>query len=96
MIHIRTGHVVADALSRVESVTAPPFHEALAAAQNSDGELRLLLTANTALWLEKQPIPGTTVSIYCDTSAEKPRPYIPAQLRLQVFQSAHDLSHRSN
>jgi hypothetical protein len=32
-------NVVADALSRVESVTAPTSHEALAAAQNSDDEL---------------------------------------------------------
>jgi hypothetical protein len=35
----------------------------------------------------------STVSIYCDTSAGKPRPYVPASLRLQVFQSVHDLSH---
>jgi hypothetical protein len=49
-------NVVDDALSRIESVTAPPSHEALAAAQNSDDELRTLLTANNALRLEKQPI----------------------------------------
>jgi hypothetical protein len=38
-------------------------------------------------------ISGTMVSVYCDTSAGKPRPYIPAPLRLQVFQSIHNLSH---
>jgi hypothetical protein len=48
-------NVDADALSRVESVNAPPFHEALAAAQNSEDELRTLLGANNALRLEKQP-----------------------------------------
>jgi hypothetical protein len=37
--------------------------------------------------------PGTTRSIYCDTSAGRYRPYVPASLRLQVFQSVHDLSH---
>jgi hypothetical protein len=46
---------------------------------------------NTALRLEQQPIHGATV--YCDTSAGKPRLYIPAPLRPQVFQSVHDLSH---
>jgi hypothetical protein len=45
------------------------------------------------LWLEKLPIPGTTVSIYCDTSAGTLRPYIPAPLWLQAFQSVHDVSH---
>jgi hypothetical protein len=76
------GNVVADAVSCVESITAPPSHETLAAAQNSDYELRTLLKANSALRLEKQSIPGTTVSIYCDRSAGKPGPYIPAPLRL--------------
>jgi cleavage and polyadenylation specificity factor subunit 1 len=33
-------NVVADALSRVESVTAPPSHDALAASQDGDNELR--------------------------------------------------------
>jgi cleavage and polyadenylation specificity factor subunit 1 len=45
-------NVVADAISRVESVTAPPSHETLVAAHNSDDELRTLLTANNALRLE--------------------------------------------
>jgi cleavage and polyadenylation specificity factor subunit 1 len=84
---------VADALSSVESVTAPPSFDALATAQTSDDDLQTLLQSNTALRLEKQHIPGTTVSIYCDTSAGKPRPYIPTLLRLQVFQSVHNMSH---
>jgi cleavage and polyadenylation specificity factor subunit 1 len=87
----RKDNVVADTLYRVGFVSAPPWHEALAAAQDSDEELRTHLAANNTLWLEKQPIPGTTFSIYCDTSAGKPRPLIP--LRIQVFQSVHNLSH---
>jgi hypothetical protein len=85
--------VVADTLSRVESITAPPSYDAIAASQDSDDELRALLASNTALQLEKHLIPGTALSIYCDTSTGKPRPYVPAPLRLQVFQSVHDLSH---
>jgi hypothetical protein len=64
----------------------------MASSQESDGELRALLVSDTALRLEKQQIPST-VTIYCDTSAGKPRPYVPGPSRLQVFQSVHDLSH---
>jgi cleavage and polyadenylation specificity factor subunit 1 len=57
-------NVVADALSRVESITVAPSPGALAASQEDDGELRALLASDTALRLEKQQIPGTAVSIY--------------------------------
>jgi hypothetical protein len=86
-------NVVADALSRVGSITAAPSHDALAASQESDGELRGLLASDTALRLEKQQIPGIAVSIYCYMSAGKPRPYVPGPVRLQVFQSLHEMSH---
>jgi len=86
-------NVVADALSRVEVITAPVTHEALAAAQDSDDELRTLLVSTTALQLKKILIPGTSVKLYCDTSAGKPRPYVPPPLRHQIFNSLHSLSH---
>jgi cleavage and polyadenylation specificity factor subunit 1 len=86
-------NVVADALSRVESVTAPPTCDAMAASQDRDDELRKLLGSTTSLRLEKLLIPGTTVPICCDTSSRRSRPYVPAPLRLQVFQSIHDRSH---
>jgi len=40
-------NIVGDALSRVEVITAPVMHEALAAAQENDNELRTLLTITT-------------------------------------------------
>jgi cleavage and polyadenylation specificity factor subunit 1 len=86
-------NVVADALSLFESVTAPPTYDALATSQDSDDELRTLLESTTALRLEKLKIPGTTVSLYCDTSTGRSRPYVPAPLRLQEFNSIHELSH---
>jgi cleavage and polyadenylation specificity factor subunit 1 len=86
-------NVFADTLSRVKSVTAPPSYNELAASQDNDDELRTLLVSTTALRLEKQLIPGTTVSIYCDTSTGNPRPYVPAPLLLKVFQAVHELSH---
>jgi hypothetical protein len=61
--------------------------------QDADDELRALLGTTTALRLDKLPIPGTTVFIYCDMSAGRARPFAPAPLRLQVFKSVHDLSH---
>jgi hypothetical protein len=77
-----------DALSRVESVTAPPSDNTLAASQDGD-ELRILLWSTTTLRLEKLPIPDTTVSIYCDTSAKRSRLYVRAPLQLKVFQSVN-------
>jgi hypothetical protein len=86
-------NIAADAVSRVESVTAPPSYEALATAQDSDDEFQTLLESITALRLEKIQISCTTVSIHGDTSAGRSRPCVPAPLRLQLFQSVHDLSH---
>jgi cleavage and polyadenylation specificity factor subunit 1 len=86
-------NVVADTLSRVESVTAPVSAEALAAAQETDEDILDLLTGTTSLHFQKVHIPGTTVDLYCDTGGAKPRPYVPASLRRQIFDSIHSLSH---
>jgi cleavage and polyadenylation specificity factor subunit 1 len=95
LVHISgQDNVVADAFSHFESITAAASPDALAASREDDGELRARLASDTTLRLEKQQIPGTAVSIYCDTSSGNPRPYVPGLLRLQVFQSVHDLSHR--
>jgi cleavage and polyadenylation specificity factor subunit 1 len=58
------NNVVADDLSRFESVSAPPSYDAVAALQDSDDELETLRQSITALRLEKLPIPGTMVSIH--------------------------------
>jgi cleavage and polyadenylation specificity factor subunit 1 len=88
-IHHITGrdNIVADALSRVEPITAPINREGLAAAQDGDDKLRTLLVCNTALQLEKRLIPGASIELYCDTPAVKPRPHVPSPLRRQVFDS---------
>jgi cleavage and polyadenylation specificity factor subunit 1 len=94
-----TGHIsgqdniVADTLSRVESFSAPLPYDTLATSQNSDGELQTLMGSTIALQLKKLPTPGTTLSMYYDTSAGRSQPYIPVLLRLQVLQSIHDMSH---
>jgi cleavage and polyadenylation specificity factor subunit 1 len=86
-------NVVADALSRIESISASVTHDGLAAYQADDDNLQTLLIANTALRLEKLLIAGTTVDLCCEISSGKPRPYVPALLRRQVFQSLRNLCH---
>jgi hypothetical protein len=61
-------------LSCIEPLTLPVNHDALATAQHSDDKLRTPLMWNTALQLEKLLITGTSVELYCDTSAENPGP----------------------
>jgi hypothetical protein len=56
-------------LSRVKSITTPVTLEALAAAQDEEGELRNLIAEATSLRLQKVDIPGTNISLYCDSSA---------------------------
>ena len=86
-------NIVADTLSRIESITSAVSPEALAAAQDEDKELPTLLTGTTSLRLQKLHVPGTAVALYCDVSGGKPRPYVPSPLRHQVFASLHSLSH---
>jgi cleavage and polyadenylation specificity factor subunit 1 len=86
-------NIIADTLSRVEVITTLVSHDALAAAQADDEELRTHLVSTTALQLTKILIQGTSAELYCDTSSGKPRPYIPSPLRRQVFDSLHSLSH---
>jgi cleavage and polyadenylation specificity factor subunit 1 len=71
--HISGQDDVTNTLSHVESITAPPSYDALAASQDSDDELQKLLHLTTAVRLKKLPVPDTA-SIYCNTSAGRPRP----------------------
>jgi cleavage and polyadenylation specificity factor subunit 1 len=86
-------NIVADALSRVEVLTAPVIHDGLATAQTGEDKLRTLLVSSTTLQLKKILIPGTTVKLYRDTSSGKPRPYVPSPFCRQIFDSLHSLSH---
>jgi len=79
-------NIVAHALSRIEPITAPVNCGVFAAAQDGD-KLRTLLVCNVALQLEKILIPGTSIGLYCDTSAVKSRPYVPSPLRRQALDS---------
>jgi cleavage and polyadenylation specificity factor subunit 1 len=89
-------NIVADTLSRVEGIAASVTHDMLATAQQTDEELQTLLSSDTSLRLTKFSVPqvfGKHILLYCDTSTGKPRPYVPASLRRQIFNSIHCLSH---
>ncbi|GBN81655.1 Transposon Ty3-G Gag-Pol polyprotein [Araneus ventricosus] len=87
-------NVVADALSRIESIsTSPLAYEDIARSQQDDEELDLLLKQPTSLTLQKLQVPNTEVMLYCDISTQVIRPYIPKTHRYQVFRNLHDLAH---
>lgn len=93
--HIKgVDNIVADTMSRVEAISLEDDFTALAESQDSDEELRDLINSNSSsLKLEKVTIPGTCVSIYCDTSTGKPRPYLTTSFRRSYFNNIHNMSH---
>ncbi|UYV71730.1 hypothetical protein LAZ67_9000142, partial [Cordylochernes scorpioides] len=90
-------NVPADFLSRVEPIShhQPYDQKSLAEAQAEDQELQALLTSEnrSSLQLEKVQIPETNISLYCDVSTAKPRPFVPASCRRIIFSAYHNLSH---
>lgn len=86
-------NVVADTLSRTSEITQPIEFITLAKAQEVDEELKELLKSQTALQLIRKAIPGTQDTIYYDQSTGTLRPYITRELRKQVHDNLHSLSH---
>ena len=48
---------------------------------------------STSLQLQQVPIPASSTTLLCDVSTGHPRPYVPPDLRRQVFDSLHSMSH---
>ena len=86
-------NVVADALARIEEVESALDLEALAAAQKSDSDLKTMDQEESNLQLKLISIPESNVSLLCDVSTSRARPYVPEQFRRRVFESIHRLSH---
>ncbi|CAH2108893.1 unnamed protein product [Euphydryas editha] len=86
-------NVVADTLSRVEEIVQPVDLQKLSTAQQTDGELQVLLSGNTSLSLRPVSLPGISLTLYCDENNGKLRPYVTSEFRRQVFNSLHCLSH---
>ncbi|XP_064470176.1 uncharacterized protein LOC135384925 [Ornithodoros turicata] len=85
----------ADALSRVEAVSASPLSpETLATSQAADHELqRLRVRGNSSLKFTDIPIPGCDLLLCCNSSKAQLRPFVPEAYRRPVFAALHGLAH---
>lgn len=86
-------NVVADAMSRVNVVSAELDLKELSSAQEKDSELANLRNRNSSLKLSEVLVPGSDISVTCDMSTGKPRAYLPPAYRYGVFNRLHGLSH---
>ncbi|CAH8848022.1 unnamed protein product [Trichobilharzia szidati] len=85
---------VADALSRICTMSAPPTIDLKQMAQRQLTELDLdKLSSNTSLHIKRIPLVDSEGTILCDLSTGTPRPIVPPSLRRTVFDSLHNLSH---
>lgn len=92
--HIKgTDNVVADTLSRIEAVSAPLDYKLLVESQEEDDELKRITQENSSLCIERVPIPGSSLTVFCDMSTGKARPFITSPFRRSVFDQLHNLSH---
>ena len=85
-------NVVADALSRIESISSSVNFKALAQSQEGDDELRKFIT-NSGLEIRKIEMFENGISIYCDISTNRVRPFLTKPFRKVAFDSVHQLSH---
>ncbi|GBN03486.1 Gag-Pol polyprotein [Araneus ventricosus] len=90
---VGNANVVADALSRISEISIPGADfQQMALAQTTDEELQTLLKSNIGLKLQLLPI-DNECALYCDTSTNRIRPYVPQEFRKRVFDAFHSLSH---
>ncbi|UYV81197.1 K02A2.6-like, partial [Cordylochernes scorpioides] len=90
--HIKgQDNIVADALSRIEELTLLDYDE-IAERQRNDGELRNLQSTSKSLNFKQYPL-SSGKYLWCDTSTNHIRPYIPESFRFRMFQQIHGLSH---
>nr|VZI31122.1 unnamed protein product [Spirometra erinaceieuropaei] len=89
-------NVVDDAHSRIQvnSVTSHAIDFTLMAdAQRTDDDLSHYRHTDSSLILRDVPLPTQAVTITCDISTGHDRPFVPATMRRQVFDTLHGLSH---
>jgi len=84
-------NIVAEILSRIEDVSVIDY-EIIAQVQETDEELQELKSKDNSLKFEAQTLNNGKL-LWCDTSQNKIRPYIPQKFRRQIFEKIHNLSH---
>ena len=90
-------NVVADSLSRVDSIRLPTEFSLLelARAQAADDELKTLLSQNsTSLNLKKIQWGSDHTTLVCDLTGAALCTFIPLSLRRRVFDLFHKQAHR--
>lgn len=91
--HIKgISNAPADALSRINSVVRPELIIKIAKAQKRCSELKTI-NDTTSVQLQAIPLMDGSDHIFCDVKNLQPRPFVPADLRFEVFQTLHSLSH---
>ncbi|KMQ83484.1 retrovirus-like pol polyprotein [Lasius niger] len=86
---------VADALSRISEIKLDNSinYEEMALAQSADDELRVTRDSGGVLKMKSIVFTPDGTELWCDTSTEVVRPYVPKSLRKRVFDTIHNLSH---
>lgn len=89
-------NVVADTLSRINSISTVSLsstvdYKLIALKQSKDEELIQLRKKPTNL--EILDVKFHDIVLACDVSTKELRPYIPLELRKQVFEKVHNLAH---
>jgi len=91
-----TENPVADSLSRVEAIRLPTEFSLveLSAKQVEDNELKIIISSEEVpLKLRKLTFEASHSPIFCEVSEESIRPYIPANMRKNVFDFYHNSAH---
>lgn len=83
-------NVVADCLSRLETVEVLDYDK-LAAAQKEE-DLPPTIQGSTLSW-KQVAMPGVDKPVFCDVSTGFVRPFVPEAMRKLAFESVHNLSH---
>lgn len=89
-------NVVADGLSRLNSIVCPTEidYTEVAKQQINDKELlQLLNSSSDNVKIKKVILPHTEKMIFCETSSNRIRPYLPYIFRRTAFNTLHNLNH---
>lgn len=87
-----SNNVVADAFSRVHTLSLSTFDLTLLVGKQFDSEWNQLQN-HPRLQFRELPIPNAPGRLFCDVSTSKPRPYVPTSFRRSVFDHFHTISH---
>lgn len=86
-------NTVADALSRIETITCPTAVDFQELAQAQETDTHLPRSNSSEARFATVAIPSSDKVIYCEVSTNTPRPYVPSSFRRNIFEAIHNISH---